>query len=184
MKWLYLTAFMHILVANCFSQEKTSSKKFDDIALLNKVDFIDSKYDQQKFGCAFLLKFKNDTFGVTAKHLLKFIKSDEMKGVSFDSGIKKWSLFPLSKPSENIVVEKLLNENKNETITEKATYEDDWLIFALKENHSNVKPLEIRETPLIRGEKLFVVGWTRKMESGEQRVYEFEYFKTIGKRML
>ncbi|WP_231426652.1 trypsin-like serine protease [Pedobacter sp. Leaf250] len=184
MKWNFLTALMLFLFANCFSQEKVSSKKFEEITLLNRIDFIESKYDQPKFGCGFLLKYKQDTFAITAKHLLKFIKSDEMKGVSFDNGIKKWSMFPLLKPAENVVVEKLLNENKNEPITEKTTYEDDWLIFSLKENHSKAKPLEFREKPLIQGEKFFVVGWTRKMESGEQRVYEFEYFKTLGKRIL
>ena len=175
---------MFIFVANCFSQGKTSSKKFDDITLLNKIDFIDSKYDQQKFGCAFLLKFKNDTFGVTAKHLLKFIKSDQMKGVSFENGIKKWSLFPLLKPSENVIVDKLLNENRDEPILEKTTYEDDWLIFSIRENHSKAKVLDIRETPLKEGEKLYVIGWTRKMENGEQRVYEFEYLKIVGNRIL
>ena len=184
MKSISLIALMLLLFANCFAQEKTSIKKFEGLALLNKIDFIDSKYDQQKFSCAFLLKFKNDTFGVTAKHLLKFIKSDQMKGVSFENGIKKWSLYSLNKPSENVIVDKLLNENKEEPTLEKSTYEDDWLVFSIKENHSKTKALNIRETPLIKGEKLYVVGWTRKMDSGEQRVYEFEYNKTIGKRIL
>lgn len=67
-----------------------------------------------KLGCGFLLKFNQDTFAVTAKHLIKFIKSDEMEGVSLDNGIKNWMLFNLNKPSENVVVDKLLNENKNE----------------------------------------------------------------------
>ena len=57
-------------------------------------------------------------------------------------------------------------------------------MFSIRENKSKVKALEIRMTPLVAGEKLYVVGWTRKMESGEQRVYEFEYQKTIGNRIL
>ena len=139
MKPIYLTILTFILVAKCFGQDKNSSKKFEDIALLNRISFIDSKFDQSKFSCAFLLKFKNHTFGVTAKHLLKHIKSDQMKGVSFENGIKSWSLFSLNKPSENIIVDGLLNENKGESISEKAKYDDDWLVFSIKENNSKVK---------------------------------------------
>ncbi|MCX2472906.1 trypsin-like serine protease [Pedobacter sp. MC2016-05] len=184
MKSIILTVAIFIIVSSCYGQEATSSKKFEDIALVNKIDFFDSKFNQTKFGCGFLLKFNQDTFAVTAKHLIKFIKSDEMKGISFDNGIKNWMLFNLNKPSANVVVDKLLNENKNESIAEKASYEDDWLVFSIKQNQTRVKVLEIRDTPLNEGEKLYVVGWTRKMESGLQRVYEFEYFKTVGKRIL
>ena len=184
MKLTILTVAIFIIVPYCYGQEATSSKKFEDIALVNKIDFFDSKFNQMKFGCGFLLKFNQDTFAVTAKHLIKFIKSDEMEGVSLDNGIKNWMLFNLNKPSENVVVDKLLNENKNESIAERASYEDDWLVFSIKQNKTQVTALEIRDTPLNEGEKLYVVGWTRKIESGLQRVYEFEYFKTVGKRIL
>ena len=184
MKLIHLAIAIFIFISNCTGQEKTSAKKFEDLALVNKIDFFNAKFDQTKFGCGFLLKFRQDTFAVTAKHLIKFIKSDEMKGVSFHNGIKNWDLFALNRPSAVVVVNKLLNENKNESIAEKASYEDDWLVFSIKENQTGVKALEIRDTPIHEGEKLYVVGWTRKMESGNQRVYEFEYFKTIGKRML
>jgi hypothetical protein len=77
-----------------------------------------------------------------------------------------------------------LNENKAEILADKSTYTDDWLLFSLKANYSKVKALEVRATPLVPGEKLYVIGWTRKMESGKQRVYEFEYLKTIDHRIL
>ena len=176
-----------ILVASIFSacsgQEKVSQKKFEDITLVNKIDFVNSKYDQARFSCGFLLKFKTDTFAVTAKHLLKFIKTDDMKSVSFKNIIKEWSLFPLDKKQNLVVTDKLLNENSSELIEAKSTYEEDWLIFSLKQNNSKVKPLEIREATLIPGEKLYVIGWTRKMEEGSQRVYEFEYLKKAGNRI-
>jgi len=184
MKTIFLTVVLFFLVSSCYSQEKNSAKKFDNIALVNKIDFFDSKFDQSRFGCGFLLKYEKDTFAVTAKHLIKFIKSDEMKGVSFENGIKRWSLFALNQPSENVVVNKLLNENKKEPISEKSNYKDDWLVFSIKDNYTQVKVLDVREAPLILGEKLYVIGWTRKMESGEQRVYEFAYYKTIGNRIL
>lgn len=184
MKQACLTVLIFTLVSTCFGQRQISDQKFDQIALVNKIDFINPKFNQARFGCGFLLKYKQDTFAVTAKHLLKFIKSDQMKGVTFEHGIKEWSLYSLPSPEKYVVVDRLVNENKNEAITEKSVYDDDWLVFSVKNNHTDVKVLNVRETPLTVGEKLYVVGWTRKTEEGEQRVYEFKYYKTIGKRIL
>jgi hypothetical protein len=157
---------------------------FDEIALVNEVQFYNSKLDQPKFSCGFLLKYNTDTFAVTAKHLLKVIKPEQMTTLSFDNIIKRWSLYPLDRKKEVVITDALLNENKAEILADKSTYTDDWLLFSLKANHSKVKALEVRATPLVPGEKLYVIGWTRKMESGQQRVYEFEYLKTIDHRIL
>ena len=168
----------------CNGQEKVSTKTFEAIALVNKIDFFDSKLDQTRFSCGFLLDYNNQTYAVTAKHLLKFIKPEGMKTLTFENHIKSWSMYPLENPSELVTCDKLLNENKSENLKSESTYVNDWLVFSIKENSSKVKPLQIRTTPLVVGEKLYVVGWTRKMETGKQRVYEFEYYKTIGNRIL
>ncbi|RZK59246.1 MAG: hypothetical protein EOO91_05735 [Pedobacter sp.] len=184
MKSTTLLVFLISLTLNSFAQEKISSKKFDEITLVNGITFFDSKFDQPKFSCGFLLKYGKDTLAITAKHLLNVIKSDNMKAVSLENSIKSWSLYPLTKNNELIITDKLLNENKNELLVDKSTYINDVLVFSIKENHSKVKPLEIRTTALVAGEKLYAVGWTRKMESGEQRVYEFEFYKIFGNRIL
>lgn len=173
-----------ILMTACFGQEKVSTKTFDAITLVNKIDFFDAKLDQPKFSCGFLLQYNNETYAVTAKHLLKIIKPESMKTLSFENNIKSWSLYPLENKSELVTCDKLLNENKSENLEDKSTYDNDWLVFSIKENHSKVKALQIRTIPLIAGEKIYVVGWTRKMETGKQRIYEFEYYKTIGDRIL
>lgn len=173
-----------MIAIGCSSEEKISKKVFEEIALVNGIEFYNSKFSQPKFSCGFLLKHNNDTFAITAKHILKVIKTDDMKSVSFDGAVKNWSLYPLDKKNEIIVVDKLLNENKTEFLEDKSTYDNDWLVFSLKENHSKVKPLLVRTSPLLPGEKLYVTGWTRKMETGQQRVYEFEYYKTISNRIL
>lgn len=184
MKPIYFLAFFLLFINGCYSQEKVSKKVFDEIALVNQISFYNSKFDQPKFSCGFLLKYNTDTFVVTAKHLLKIIKPEEMTTLSFDKIIKGWSLYPLDKKGEDVITDSLLNENKEERLADKSTYTDDWLVFSLKENHSKAKALEARTTPLVPGEKLYVIGWTRKMESGKQRVYEFEYLKTIDHRIL
>jgi len=184
MKSAFLFGFLMVIFSECSSQEMVSLKKFEEIALVNKIEFYNSTYDQPRFSCGFLLEFNKDTFAITAKHLLKIIKPEEMKTLSFENTIKQWSLYPLDKKEEVIVTDTLLNENKSELLNDNAIYKYDWLIFSLKENRSKVKPLKIRTSALIPGEKLYVAGWTRKTEEGTQRVYEFEYHKTIDHRIL
>ncbi len=180
---IYLIPLLLLSTSAC-AQEKVSKQNFDPIALTNKIDFVHSKFDQSRFSCGFLIKNKADTFAVTAKHLLKIIKTDEMKTLTFDSYIKNWMLYPLDKKDQMVVTDKLLNENKSESLDDQSIYDEDWLLFSIKTNNSNVKPLELRTKPLTAGEKVYVIGWTRKMEAGSQRVYEFEYYKTIGNRLL
>jgi hypothetical protein len=183
MKNAYLFGLL-LLSVPCKSQKKTSLKKFDNIALTNKIEFVDSKFDQPRFSCGFLLAYANDTFAVTAKHLMQFIKPDDMKALVFTNSIKNWSLFMLDNPSIAATTGKLLNESASEVLTDKSIYDNDWLVFSVAQSNSNIKALQPRLTPLVAGEKLYVVGWTRRMEEGPQRVYEFEYYKTIGHRIL
>lgn len=173
-----------LITFNASSQEKISQKKFEAITLLNNIRFENNTFDQPKFSCGFLLKYQNDTFAVTAKHLLQIIHPPEMKTVSFEHFIKSWLMFRLDDKNETVETYKLINENPAEKIADKSIYDNDFLIFSIKQNHSTVKPVEPRLTPLNPGEKIYVIGWTRKMEEGPQRVYEFEYYKTIGHRIL
>ena len=175
---------LSLISISSYAQEKVSKEAFPDITLINRINFEDSKYDQSRFSCGFLVKYRSETFALTAKHLLKIIKTDKMKMLTFENYIKNWILHPLGKEKEQVITDKLLNENKSESLDKKDTYDEDWLLFSIKSNYSTVKPLELRTTPLLTGEKLYVIGWTRKIEAGNQRVYEFEYYKTIGNRLL
>ncbi|MFT3681339.1 MAG: trypsin-like serine protease [Ferruginibacter sp.] len=184
MKLSLLLFITIMLTITCFGQQNTSAKTFNDIVLVNKIEFINPAFDQPKFSCGFLLKYKDDTFAVTAKHIIKIIKPDGMTTLSFENNVKSWSLYSLDNRTGLVTCDKLLNENNAESLDAKSTYHNDWLIFSIKQNSSAVKPLQTRTTPLVPGEKLYVAGWTRTMESGAQRVYEFEYYKTIGNRIL
>ena len=184
MKLICLSALVMLFTSSCSSQEKVSEKIFDEIVLCNAIRFNDPKLDQPRFSCGFLLKYQQDTFAVTAKHLLKIIKPEAMTALSFDQVIKSWSMFPLDRKEALVVTQSLLNENKAELLADKSTYTNDWLLFSISANHAKIKPLEARTSPLVAGEKLYVVGWTRHVENGPQRVYEFEYVKTIDHRIL
>ena len=182
--FIFLCLFFVSVLVSCSAQEKSSTKTFKDIALLNRIEFNDTAFNQQKFSCGFLLKHKSDTFAVTAKHLIKVIKPEGMKTLQFSGVVKQWSMFPMGKKDEVVVTRSLLNESKKAQLDDKSIYENDWLVFSIKSNTSKIVPLSIRTKPLNPGEKVYVVGWTRKMEEGPQRVYEFEYYKTIGNRLL
>lgn len=186
MRSVNLSIFFFLLFfsISAYTQDNISKETFPAITLVNRIDFIDSKYDQQKFSCGFLINYKGEEFAVTAKHLLKIIKTDKMKKLIFENYIKDWILYPLDKKEQWVTTNKLLNENKLASLNDQRTYDEDWLLFSIKTNHSGVKALEMRTTQLSKGEKLYVIGWTRKMEEGSQRVYEFEYVKSVGNRLL
>lgn len=184
MKFNLFSLIAILWTAGCCRQEISSNKVFKEIALVNRIEFTNPKYDQPKFSCGFLIKYNNETFAVTAKHILKIIKPENMTVLSLENYVKNWTLHSLNDKSEMVVCDKLLNEDKSELLESKSAYYNDWLVFSIKENSSGITPLEIRKTPLIQGEKLYVVGWTRTIEYGPQRVYEFEYYKTILNRIL
>lgn len=184
MKFNIFSALSIFWMAGCLGQEVSSDKAFKEIALVNGIEFVNPKYDQPKFSCGFLVKYNNEIFAVTAKHILKVIKPENMRTLSLEGYIKNWALYPLNSKSDMVICDKLLNEDKSELLDAKSSYDNDWLVFSIKENSSRIVPLEIRSKPLTQGEKLYVVGWTRTMESGPQRVYEFEYYKTVSNRIL
>lgn len=184
MKLIFFYFIAFIWASGCRGQEVSSNKVFKEIALVNSIEFIDPKYDQPKFGCGFLIKYKDEIFAVTARHILKIIKPENMTALSMEGFVKNWTLYPLNHKFEVVICDKLLNEDKSELLESKSAYKKDWLVFSIRQNSSNITPLEIRNTPLIPGEKLYVAGWTRKMENGTQRVYEFQYYKTVSNRIL
>jgi hypothetical protein len=185
MKKLFFCSLFIIVFISCSKAKvSVSEKKFPPTSLINHFEYFEGEHEFNQLGSAFLLKYKNDTFAVTAKHILAILKPDSLKNLTLDNFIKNWTMSPLNKKSEVIIVDKLLNEDKSENLKSESLYEKDWLVFKIKENRSNVIPLEFRDTPLIKGEKLYVIGWTRHMKEGAQRVYEFEFYKTHGTHLL
>lgn len=183
-KLIFCSLFIIAFVSCSKAKVSVSDKKFPPTSLINHFEYFDGEHEFHQLGSAFLLKYKNDTFAITAKHILAILKPDGMKNLTIDNFIKKWTMSPLNKENEIVIIDKLLNEDKSENLKSKTQFEKDWLVFSIKENRSTVIPLEFRETPLVKGEKLYIIGWTRHMKEGAQRVYEFEYYKTNGTHFL
>jgi len=159
----------------CLSQKQN----WPSITLINKVEFFDSSYNNNNAACGFLLRFENDTFAITAKHVLFVAKTDSMHSVHFRGYLKRWTMLPKDKANETVVMNKLINEDKSDSLHWK-NLDNDWLVFSIKENNSKVTPLEIRRRKLKYGEPLYVVGWTYMDNDGEQRVYRYSYMGPNG----
>jgi len=185
MKKIFHYLFFIVALASCSKAKvSVSAKQFPSISLINHYEYFKGQHEFKQLGTAFLLKYNNDTFAITAKHILAILKPDSSKNLTLENFMKSWTMSPLNKENELVVVDKLLNEDKTESLKSKTLHEKDWLVFSIKENGTNVLPLEFREKPLVKGEKLYAIGWTRNMKEGNQRVYEFEFYKTRGTHQL
>ena len=170
-----------------FSQNKVT--KWEPIAMINDVTFRNSKIWNHNAACGFLVKYKNDTLAITAKHILALFYSDSLQTASFQGRLKQWAMYPKDKKEQKVIMDRLLNEDIRDSIglgyiNKNWDNFNDWLIFNIKENNSNVKPLKIRKTELKKGEKVFVIGWTYIDFQGEQRIYEYEYYNSKGTHLL
>lgn len=155
------------------------------IGLINSVSYTNSKFNNPNASNGFLVKYKKEAYAITAKHVLLVAKTDNMKFVDFEGGLNEWKMHPKNNKSKYVILDKLLNSNRKDSLTWNYldtnwdTY-NDWLIFSIKENKTNHKPLKFRRKDLVKGESLFVVGWSYKDTIGKQRVYEYKFDKTEG----
>ena len=183
-KILYYLFFILVFASCSKAKISVSPKQFPPTSLVNHYEYVGGEHQFSQLGTAFLLEYKGDTFAISAKHILAVLKPDSLYNLTLDNFIEKWTMSPLDKENEVVVIDKLLNEDKGESLKSKTLHDKDWLVFSIKENKANVIPLKFREKPLVKGEKLYVIGWTRHMTEGSQRVYEFEFYKTKGTHHL
>ena len=169
----------------CFSQNM--GKIWPPTTMINDVIFKDSKFDRFNIGCGFLLKVNQDTFAITAKHIICIAKTDIMKTTNFENGLKQWTMYPKDKKEQTVIMDRLLNEDKTDSVSfefinrHDTTY-NDYLIFKIKQNNSRLKPLEMRKTKLKNGEILYAIGWTYNDTEGSQRIYKYSYYQSKGTR--
>lgn len=171
-----------LVVISCST---TKSLKETPIGLINSVSYQDSSFDNSNASNGFLVAYDGKSYAITAKHILMIAKTDEMKFVDFEGGLKQWKMHPKNDSTKHIITDKLLNTNKKDSLTWNYmdtnwdTYED-WLVFSVKENKTNHTPLSLRKKPLKKGELLYAVGWTYKDTVGSQRAYEYKFDATEG----
>jgi V8-like Glu-specific endopeptidase len=181
-KNLILFAFIAALLVGCSTINKLKNRP---IGLINNVSFNKPSFNNPNAANGFLVQYKSKNYAITAKHILNLAKTDKMKFVDFEGELKQWKMHPKNDSSQYIILDKLLNTNKTDSLT--WSYMDnnwdnynDWLVFSIKENKTKHKPLKFRTDLLKKEENLYVIGWSYKDSVGTQRVYEYKFDKVEG----
>lgn len=184
MKYLNILVLLFILalISACSSKALLQKKS---IGLINNVSFVDSSFDNPNASNGFLVTHKNETYGITAKHVLMISKTDKMKFVDFEGELEEWKMHPKNDTAAFVIMDKLLNTNRKDSLTWDYMFSNwdsynDWLVFSVKENRMNHRALEFRDRPLEKGEQLFAIGWAYQDTIGAQRIYEYKYDTTAG----
>lgn len=114
MKNIILYVSIILMLFSCSKAKvAVSDKQFPAISLVNHYEYYSGEHKYQQLGTAFLLKYQNDTFAITTKHTLAFLKPDSIKNLTLENFIKTWTMRPLNKENELVLVDKLLNEDKS-----------------------------------------------------------------------
>ena len=126
---------------------------------INKLTFMESKYDKAFVGNGFLVHHQGKSYAVTVKHALLEARTPKLTSVDIAAVIKHWEIHPNQLPDQKVVLGALLNANPAEPL-DMNILDRDWLVFEIAENTSELKPLKIRETPLQSGENVIAIGCT------------------------
>ena len=156
--------------------------QWPQIAMINNIDYEDKTFPVA--GCGFLLDTGTNVYAVTAKHVLVYFKSDRMDSVSFANTLRRWVMYPKNKPDDAVIVDRLINENVDESLEQLPSPKKDWLVFSIKERSNHIQPLKFRRDELRPGEKVFIIGWRYTDKNCTQRVYEGEVVRLLDGSFL
>jgi len=132
-----------------------------DSVLISNAKFKNSKFNNTHAGSGFLLQYKNKMYGITAKHVLFFAKTDSMKTVSFGNALKSWEFVSKTSPNKKVLAGKLINEDPNEIL--EMPPKGDWLIFEIEGNvPRDIAVYSVREQPLGIDEEVYFLGYPNK----------------------
>ena len=146
--------------ANELFKEQENSLEFSEKykVFISSVKFHDSQYDNTHAGSGFFISYKGSVYGVTAKHVLYFAKTDSMTAVDFNEELKSWEFVSPADTTIRIKAGKLVNTNSDELLSE--PLKGDWLIFEIEDElPENIHVHEISNKEPDNGEKLSFSGF-------------------------
>lgn len=124
---------------------------------INQVSFGHSEYNKAFAGNGFLLEYDGEVYAVTVKHTLLEANTPDMDSVSIEGHVINWQIHPNKEPDNTVILGELLNASESEPL-DMAILQTDWLVFSIKENHSDLTPVRLRETPLNHGDIVTAFG--------------------------
>jgi hypothetical protein len=138
----------------------TSNAQVDSV-LISNAKFKNAKFNNSHAGSGFLLEYKNKIYGITAKHVLLFAKTDSMKTISFGDALKSWEFVSKTSPNKRVLAGKLINEDTNELL--EMPPKGDWLIFEIEGSiPKDIAVYALRDEPLKMGEDVSFLGYPYK----------------------
>jgi len=177
MKALLFSCLCTISIA-AFSQEK----QIPAITFSNSIQYTDTSFTDLP-GNGFLIDIGDEVLAVTCKHSLWVNRSEEMKNISFESNLNEWKMVVINDPSQYIILGDLINEDADEVIGERNT-DADYLVFKVRVNHSDTRPLKLSPVRAIPGDTLYQVGWTYKTKTSVPQSYAAVASKYMGPALL
>lgn len=141
----------------CFNSLQFMTAQVDSV-FVSDVKYKTEKFNNSHAGSGFLLHYKGKVYGITAKHVLFFAKTDNMKTITFGEELDSWTFRSAHVNNQPVTLGQLVNENPNELI--EMPPKGDWLIFEVNApipEHAIV--YQIRKTPLEVGEKVSFLGF-------------------------
>ncbi len=128
------------------------SMSFDSIAEVDKkrysaantITFKNPSVTKDFVGSGFLLSYNEKTYAVTAKHVLLETMDQGISHVYLGEHIEKWHLRPFNEDTGVVELGRLINTNPKEPVG-MASLQNDWLLFEVSANYSNLKPLKVAD---------------------------------------
>ncbi|MBU8892563.1 MAG: trypsin-like peptidase domain-containing protein [Bacteroidales bacterium] len=176
----YLLSLLLLVSLTAGAQENI---QFPSISLANSIEYKDTSFTDNHPGCGFLIDIGNEILAVTCKHALWENKPLNVTTVEINEHITSWKMFVRNDPSQYVVLDKLINNNPSEKIGEWNT-DKDFLVFTVKENHSNVKALKLASERAHSNDTIYKIGWSFKDKEVPQQTYISKIHKYLGPSIL
>ena len=138
--------------------------EWPQIALTNNIQYKNGdRYIHPSFtyaGTGCLVNNGNDTFAVTAKHVLLIARNRNANAVTINKDLLLWSMKPKGNYTDSVVIDKLINDDTAEVIegSKSSIFERDMLVLSVKNASKNIYPLRPRFSMPRTGERVYLIG--------------------------
>lgn len=149
--------------------EVYSQNQLFNINLVNTIYYKDTSFIELP-GNAFIIDIGGETLAVTCKHTLWTNKPNGLKNVDLSGILNIWKLVVPQDTLQYIILGELINSNSSETIGE-YNVDEDFLVFKIKENHSNIIPLKLSTKLLTNEDTIFKQGLTFQTKNALPKRY-------------
>lgn len=171
-----------VLIASGLQASTTTHKLRYSAA--NNITFKASQQTKEFVGSGFILSHQGQQYAVTAKHVLLEIMDQGIDHIAVADHVEKWLLKPFNEDAGVVELGTLMNADKSEKLGIEAL-QNDWLIFSIKSNTSNLTPVKIASQRMTENDEVAIYGCNyHNQKSCQQEVLNGKYVKSLGRNHL